>query len=625
MERNYFLLASLIIPLAALFLNLTLPGRNEKWISRISFSAAMINFLLLLSFTVFWMMKGATTINVEELSIYRSDHYEFVIDFLFDKLTAVYLLIGAMINLLITKYSVYYMHKEEGYKRYFITVLLFYLAYNFTVLAGNFETLFVGWEILGLSSFLLIAFYRNRYLPVRNAVKVFSIYRIGDAGILLAMWASHHLWHENISFYKLGNYELVHESLGNHTTTGFFIAFCLLIAAAVKSAQLPFSSWLPRAMEGPTPSSAIFYGSLSIHFGVFLLLRTYPFWEQQLSVRMLIGVCGLTTAIIAFFIARVQSTIKAQIAYASIAQLGIMFVELAFGLTTIVLIHFAGNAFLRTYQLLISPSIVSYAIRDQFYHFRVKKNYHFKKQWRRIESTIYVWASMEWGLDKIVGKILFTPMKKVGRKLSFLNQANYFWINSLLLLVGCTLLLYRSAIPSVVRETLPYAFMLISLLLVLRSFTERESPLMSWNLVVFSHIWVSIAVSFNEKFSNMEFVFFLSGFLLGALIGGLVIRSLKRKESLFCDLNQYYGHVYEYPKMAFVFLLSVMMLMGFPITISFIGEDLVIRHIHENQLLLAFFYSQSYLMGGVALIRIYARLFLGPHIKTYHSTAIKSA
>jgi NADH:ubiquinone oxidoreductase subunit 5 (subunit L)/multisubunit Na+/H+ antiporter MnhA subunit len=116
-------------------------------------------------------------------------------------------------------------------------------------------------------------------------------------------------------------------------------------------------------MEGPTPSSAIFYGSLSIHFGVFLLLRTMPFWEQQPVARFMIGGVGVITAILGYLIAKAQPSIKTQIAYASVSQIGIMFVEVALGLQTLALIHFVGNAFLRTYQLLVSPSVVSYMIR----------------------------------------------------------------------------------------------------------------------------------------------------------------------------------------------------------------------------------------------------------------------
>lgn len=112
--------------------------------------------------------------------------------------------------------------------------------------------------------------------------------------------------------------------------------------------------------------SAIFYGSLSVHFGVFLSSRTYPFWEHQVSVRILIGLLGLFTSIITSFIARVQSSVKSQIAYASIAQIGLIFIEVAAGLKIVALIHFTGNAFLRTYQPLTFTSVKG-MICEQFY------------------------------------------------------------------------------------------------------------------------------------------------------------------------------------------------------------------------------------------------------------------
>ena len=138
----------------------------------------------------------------------------------------------------------------------------------------------------------------------------------------------------------------MHEHLQTHSWIGVFISMMILISAAAKSAQLPFSTWLPRAMEGPTPSSAIFYGSLSVHMGVFLLLRTFPFWEHQLSVRIAIGLLGLLTSVVTTGIARVQSSVKSQIAYSSIAQIGLIFIEVALGLEYLALFHFTGNAFL---------------------------------------------------------------------------------------------------------------------------------------------------------------------------------------------------------------------------------------------------------------------------------------
>lgn len=625
MMLNIFLTLLVIVPFMGFLSSLFVSSKDEVWVSRITFYTVLVQLILVVVFIILWIIHGAYPLNLKELTLYHSDGYDFVIDFYFDKISAVYLSVGALVTFIIVRYSAYYMHMEAGYKRFFNTILFFFLAYNFTVLSGNFETLFLGWELLGISSFLLVAFYRERYLPVRNAVKVFSIYRIGDVGILLAIWASHHLWHENVLFIKLGNYELVHDQLTKHSFIGIFISICLLVAASAKSAQFPFSSWLPRAMEGPTPSSAIFYGSLSVHFGVFLLLRTFPFWEHQLYVRILIALSGLVTAVISFFIAKVQSTIKAQIAYASISQIGIMFIEIALGLETLVLIHFTGNAFLRTYQLLISPSVVSYKIRDQLYHFVPEGRYKLRGLLKRLEFTFYVFSLKEWGLESLMKRYVFSIFKKIGHRLDFINQRNVLIILLPLFIACNALYLIVDFIPVFIKSLLPGLFAILGMLMVFKAFAERQSAKLSWILVFMNHLWVALAVSFNEQFDLSHIEIYLSGIIVSAIVGHLCIHHLQKRESANCNLNSYYGHVYEYPKLSMVFLISALGMMGFPITLSFVGEDLIFSHIRADQYVLAFCYASSFILGGIALIRIYARLFLGPHIKKYHETALPSS
>lgn len=624
MNLTHVLQLFLIIPLVGFATSLLIPQAKEKTLSRIAFFTAGVSFLLALIFIALWCIKGFPVLNLKEFSVYKGAHYEFLIDFFFDKITAVYLLVGSFLTFLITIYSRYYLHREQGYKRFFNSILFFYLGYNITIFSGNFETLFLGWEILGMSSFLLIAFYRDRYLPVRNAVKVFSIYRIGDVGILLAMWASHRLWHENITFLKLNNQELVHEHLLQHSWEGIFISLMLLLAAAAKSAQLPFSSWLPRAMEGPTPSSAIFYGSLSVHFGAFLLMRTYPFWQEQTIIKILIILLGLTTSVVATSISKVQSTIKTQIAYASIAQIGLMFIEIGFGFTNLALFHFVGNAFLRTYQLLISPSVVTYLIREQFYEF--KKDSHKKnKPQNKLKNTLYVLAVKEWNLDALTNKILFTPLKKIGQTLNFLTISNVLYVLLPAYALSVVLFLFKHQFHSNIYKYFPEIFSLVALTLVLRSFSARNYPRLAWILIFLAQLWIALAVSFNEKFNFSHIVWFLSGSTIAFVVGLICLYTLRKNEKQYFNLKQYYGHGYEHPKLAFVFLMSAMALMGFPITPSFIGEDLLLSHIHQDQVVLAFFVAFSYIMSGIAIIRIYARLFLGNHIKTYHETALKSS
>ena len=366
---HYMILTLIAIPLFGFLLITVLRTASEKWNSGIAIATTWAQFVVALGVAAYWLSCGHQPFNEKDWTLYASHDYEFFFDFFFDKVSASFVLVGSFLSSLVCLYSKTYMHRETGYRRFFQTILFFFLGYTITVLSGNLETLFIGWEVLGISSFLLIAFYRDRYLPVKNAVKVFSIYRIGDVGILLAMWLSHHLWHANVTFSELAEYQEVHDHIAHYSGLALAISLLLVLSAMAKSALFPFSTWLPRAMEGPTPSSAIFYGSLSVHLGLFLMLRTYHFWEHQVTVRMVLFVIGLISFIIASGIAHVQSSIKSQIAYASIAQIGIMMAELSFGWIDLALIHFAGNAFSRTYQSLVPPSVVSYKILDQFYHF----------------------------------------------------------------------------------------------------------------------------------------------------------------------------------------------------------------------------------------------------------------
>jgi NADH:ubiquinone oxidoreductase subunit 5 (subunit L)/multisubunit Na+/H+ antiporter MnhA subunit len=621
---DYFIHLFILLPVIGFLISIFIPNQKEKLISNVVYTTVGLHFLTALLFTIYWLWNGGEVINVKDISLFKSDEYDFFIDIFFDKVTATYLLVGAMLTFLIATYSRYYLHRESGYKRFFNTILFFYIGYNTVIFAGNFETLFIGWEILGITSFLLIAFYRDRYLPVKNAVKVYSIYRIGDVGLILAMWASHHLWHENITFLKLSNKVLVHDHLEGHSWIGIFISMMILLAAIAKSAQLPFSSWLPRAMEGPTPSSAIFYGSLSVHLGVFMLLRTHTFWENQYIVRVLIGLIGLSTAIVTEFIARVQPNVKSKIAYASAAQIGLIFVEIALGLDRIALIHFAGNAFLRTYQLLVSPSVVSYLIREQFYNFTPKRQAIEDSFPKKLEYSLYLLSVKEWNLDEFTNTIIWKPLKRLGSKLSFLTIQNILYYFIPTYLGGLLLLFFENKIPPVIHQFIPACFAFIGLISVLRSFGERQSARIAWLLIVINHLWILLAVAFNQVLSADEIAFYMSGVIISSILGYFALYKLKQKEQKL-PLRQFYGYVYEYPSIGFLFFIACLGLAGFPITPTFIGIDLLFSHIEKHQFALAIFTSLSFIITGISLIRIYARLFLGPHIKTYHETPFKSS
>jgi len=614
----------IVWPFIAFFISLFLPKTNERLISSFAFGAVGLHFFSIIGMLTFWGIHGFNEFNLKELTLYQSPDMNFFIDFFFDKITAMYCLVGAILTFLVTTYSRIYLHRESGYKRFFYTILLFYAGYTLTIFSGNLETLFIGWEILGLTSFLLVAFYRDRYLPVKNAFKVFSIYRIGDVGIILAMWASHHLWHENITFLKLQNYELVHHHLEAHSFFGIFISLMILLAACAKSAQFPFSSWLPRAMEGPTPSSAIFYGSLSVHLGLFLLMRTMPFWEHQITARIFIGFVGLLTAAIGSSIGRVQSSVKSQIAYASVAQIGLMFFELALGFKTLALIHFAGNAFLRTYQLLVSPSAVSYLIREQFYHFEPKHENietHFTK---KLQYSLFLLSIKEYNMDEFLDRLIWKPLKNLGKWVSFLHMKNilYFFVPTFLM--GVVIQITKYNLHPKIVNVLPEIFAFIGLLLVFRAYAGRKNVFMGWILIIMNHFWVVLAISFNDALTTEEIIFYLLGVVLAGSVGYWVLLKLTSVEK-DVDLNRFQGHSYEYPRLAVVFLIACLGLAGFPITSTFIGEDMLFSHIGYDQVVLAFILSIGFVISGIALIRMYARIFLGPHVKRYHAVAQRSS
>jgi len=614
----------ILLPLLGFIVSLIIPRKHENLLSRTAFGFVGLNLFCLTLFVIYWLVNAHPILNLNEILIYQTTGYEFLLDFYFDKISVVYLLVGSFLTFLVTIYSRYYLHRERGYKRFFNTVLFFYLGYNITVLSGNFETLFLGWEILGISSFLLISFYRERYLPVKNAIKVFSIYRIGDVGLLLVMWLSHHLWHENVTFLKLNNYELVHEHLQSHSLIGVFISTMILISAAAKSAQFPFSSWLPRAMEGPTPSSAIFYGSLSVHIGVFLLLRTFPFWDYQFSVRILIASIGFITAVLCGLTARVQSSVKSQIAYASSAQIGIIFIELAAGFENLALIHFAGNAFLRTYQLLVSPSVVSYLIKEQFYNFTPRKHSAEDSLPNRLRYTIYLLSLKEWNLDWLMSEYVWMPIKQAGRKMSFMSFKTTSVIFSILFTIGLIAFQLENTIPDYLHRFMPEFYAFFGLILVLKSFAERGNAWHAFTLILMNNFMVAMSISFNEHFEFSHTVLYLSGIIIAGIGGYLSLYSLKKKE-LEIDLMQFYGHSYKHPRLAFLFLLVCLALSGFPITPTFIGEDLIYSHIGDHQAILALIVSVSFIIDGLSLIRIYSRLFLGAPIKRFHEVAFRSS
>jgi NAD(P)H-quinone oxidoreductase subunit 5 len=287
-------------------------------------------------------------------------HYHFSVKFVFDRLSVPFVILSFVLSGTIGAFASRYMHRERGFNRFFALYALFVLGMVVTSLADTIETLFAGWELVGLSSALLVAFFQERPAPVRNGLWVWVVYRVSDAALLLAAVAMHHLR-------SAGDFD---QLLGSDTASwpegvaevtqeqALVVGSLLLLAAAGKSALVPFCGWLPRAMEGPTPSSAVFYGALSVHLGAFLLLRVSPILDASPVLSALVVAFGLATAVVAYLAGSVQTDIKSALSFASLLQVGLIVAEIGLGLRYFALVHLLGHACLRTLQFVRAPTLL---------------------------------------------------------------------------------------------------------------------------------------------------------------------------------------------------------------------------------------------------------------------------
>ena len=615
----------IFIPLIGFFISFFFVNKQEKYISAVAYSSVGLQLAGVILFIIYWIINKSPALDLKHFVFFKENNIEIFLDFYFDWYTAIFALTGSVITFLVVIFSKYYLHRDAGYKRFFNTVLLFFFGYNVTIFAGNFETLFIGWEFLGITSFLLIAFYRDRYLPVKNALKTISLYRLGDICLMLALWTSHHIWHENITFAKLDDAALVASHIAENYPSVIFLISMIIIAASIKSAQFPFSSWLPRAMEGPTTSSAVFYGSLSVHLGVFLLLRTHSYWESIFLIKIFIIFIGVCTAIIATLIARVQSTVKTQIAYASVAQIGLMFIEVAMGWHLLALIHFSGNAFMRTYQLLVSPSVLGYMIHDQFFNYAPKKYKGRFSFMDKLNNSIYMLGIREWNMDRMLKKILWDPFKFIGRSFNFLSNRTGLYGFGIFFVMGFLLFAFDDHLPEKVDQYLHLLFALIGTLLVLVAFTEKKNALKAWYFIIISQFYIVLAIAkLNDEYEFVEILLYSIGLIFAAVAGIIILRKLYAVEKEL-SLNDFYGHIYHHPGLGAWFLVACLAFVGLPFTPSFIGIDLMFSHVDHDEYILIALTSISFLVLELTVLRIYARLFLGPHKRQTHPIAYRSS
>ena len=326
------------------------------------FSKTLINLVAVLSVVLSFafVMKvyltagdvGATPVREHYFTWIQSGAFNVGWDFSVDKLTMIMLMIVTGIGSLIHIYATGYMAHEEGYYRFFAYLNLFMFFMLTLVLAGNYLLLFVGWEGVGLCSYLLIGFYFVKHSATTAGNKAFIVNRIGDFGFSLAMFLI------TITFGSLDFTKVLPYAAGKPTATLTTIALLLLVGACGKSAQFPLYVWLPDAMEGPTPVSALIHAATMVTAGVYMITRSAPIFIHAPAAMETVAMIGLFTAVFAATIGLTQYDIKKVFAYSTVSQLGYMFLGVGVGAFSAGVWHLMTHAFFKALLFLGAGSVI---------------------------------------------------------------------------------------------------------------------------------------------------------------------------------------------------------------------------------------------------------------------------
>ncbi len=334
--------------------------KNEKVIGGIGTLAMICSFAL--SCTYFFQLLGDSVKTHEQVIASWMTVGSLQVDwgFLLDPLSALMLMIVTGVGSLIHLYSIGYMHGEEGFYRYFSYLNLFAFSMLMLVLGNNALVMFVGWEGVGLCSYLLIGYYFHKKSAGDAAKKAFVVNRIGDFGFLVGLFTlywtlgtNHGVW--TVNFLELG--ENAH-LLGTGSVVITVVTLCFFLGATGKSAQIPLYTWLPDAMEGPTPVSALIHAATMVTAGVYMIGRMNPLFAMAPDTMMVIAIIGASTALFAASIGLAQNDIKRVLAYSTVSQLGYMFLAMGVGAFTAGVFHLMTHAFFKACLFLGSGSVI---------------------------------------------------------------------------------------------------------------------------------------------------------------------------------------------------------------------------------------------------------------------------
>lgn len=342
------LLLAVIANSARVLLGRTGGDASEPLTVRLTSLAAFFGLLLLLAIDLGALLYGLPGHRVAAVW-FGTAEWQGTFSFLLDAISLPIATMTALIGWLVVRFSANYLHREAGFHRFFIILGFFLAGIEIVILAGNGLLAFVGWEMCGVASFLLIGYSWQRPVATGNALFAFVSNRVGDAGLLFSLGL--------IAFW-VGSFEWPALTGGKPLTVieARILALGFVAAALVKSGQFPFTPWIARALEGPTPSSAIFYGAVMVHAGVYLALRLEPMLALAPDVMIGLLVIGVLSALYAWLCGLVQTDVKSALIFATVFQVALMFIEIACGWTQLATVHLCLHAAWRTWQFLLAPS-----------------------------------------------------------------------------------------------------------------------------------------------------------------------------------------------------------------------------------------------------------------------------
>jgi NADH-quinone oxidoreductase subunit L len=332
-------------------------GRNTLSKNLIGFIGSSVIFISFVLSVAIFLALGADVSKSHEVFLFdwiSAGSLHIPLSFLVDPLSSIMLLIITGVGFLIHVYSAGYMHDDEGFGKFFSYLNLFIFFMLLLVLGSNYIVMFIGWEGVGMCSYLLIGFWFTNSSYASAAKKAFVMNRIGDLGFLIAVF---------LIFNTFGSVEFskVFPQAANlmpGETSIVLIAFCLFIGACGKSAQLPLFTWLPDAMAGPTPVSALIHAATMVTAGIYMIARSNVLFDLAPVIQQLIAIIGLATALLGAIIALTQTDIKKVLAYSTVSQLGYMFLGLGVGAYDGSFFHVITHAFFKALLFLGAGSVI---------------------------------------------------------------------------------------------------------------------------------------------------------------------------------------------------------------------------------------------------------------------------